>query len=74
MLGVCGGGDCGGCWDGSVLFDLVDAAAGADLGRFVSMVCVRMNATRLTTPINSYNMAGVFMVPICAPFVRCSKD
>ena len=65
VLGMYGGGG-GGC-DGSVLFDLVDAAAGTDLGKRVSMVIIEANAPRLTTPINSYNMADMCWWCVCAP-------
>ena len=60
MLEVYGGGGCGVLGqDGSVLFDLVDAATGADLGKSVSEVRDRSDAIRHTTPINSYNMADM---------------
>jgi hypothetical protein len=56
MLGVCNGGVV--CVEG-VLFDLVDAAAGTDLGDVLVEGNVSKSALRLTTPINSYNMADV---------------
>jgi hypothetical protein len=59
VLGVNGGGGAGGGWDGSVLFDLVDAAAGADLEQCVSILSSEAIATGHTTPINSYNMADM---------------
>lgn len=59
VLGVFGGGGGGVGWDGSALFDLVDAAAGSDLGQYVSEARDRAGATRHTTPINSYNMADM---------------
>jgi hypothetical protein len=56
VLGVCEGGVV--CVEG-VLFDLVDAAAGTDLGNVLVGEDVPKSALRLTTPINSYNMADV---------------
>jgi hypothetical protein len=56
MLGVCNGNVV--CVEG-VLFDLVDAAAGTDLGDVLVEGNVSKSALRLTTPINSYNMADV---------------
>ena len=58
-LGVYRRGDLGGGWDGSVLFDLVDAAAGADLGKCISTMDFGVGAPQHTTPISSYNMADM---------------
>lgn len=60
MLEVYGGGGCGVLGqDGSVLFDLVDAAAGADLGKCISTMDFGVGAPQHTTPISSYNMADM---------------
>jgi hypothetical protein len=56
VLGVCEGGVV--CVEG-VLFDLVDAAAGTDLRNVLVEQDMLNSALRLTTPINSYNMADV---------------
>jgi hypothetical protein len=56
LSGVCEGGLV--CVEG-VLFDLVDATAGTDLGNGLVEQDILNSALRLTTPINSYNMADV---------------
>ena len=55
-----------------VLFDLVDAAAGTNLYDFVSLRCGFVSAMQHTTPINSYNMAGMCCLIVCVPAAALS--